>query len=205
MKTLIDILSGLTGPLPYIVVFVILLVCGLGVPIPEDVTLFAAGVMAYYGKANVYLMIIVSLFGVLVGDSFMYWLGAKYGKAITQKRFFARFLTEETLNNVQHRLLTKGSKLIFAARFMPGFRAAVFFSAGVLHLPYRNFFMLDGAAALISVPAIIYSIYFFGDQLDWIIQTIKRVQGGVLTVIVLSIGFVIFKWYLKRKKNHTTV
>src|SRR5436190_477504 len=115
----------------------------MGLPIPEDITLFAAGVMSYYGKADVWIMIAVSFVSVMAGDCIMFWLGAHYGRKIARRRFFARFLTEERLSDVQQRLRLKGNKLIFVARFMPGFRAPIFFSAGLLHLPFRLFFFLD--------------------------------------------------------------
>ena len=49
----------------YVAVFVVLMICGFGVPIPEDITLVAGGVIAGLGYANVHVMCAVGLFGVL--------------------------------------------------------------------------------------------------------------------------------------------
>ena len=68
MERMIDLLISLYGPTPYLLIFVILLVCGLGLPIPEDVTLFAAGVSAYYGVTHLWGLIVVCYVGVMLGE-----------------------------------------------------------------------------------------------------------------------------------------
>ena len=83
---------------------------------------------------------------------------------------------------------------------MPGLRAPIFFSAGTLHLPYRVFLFYDGGAALISVPAIIGAVYFFGDELDRVVRVIQRIEHSLGLVIVLAILLVLTKWYITHRK-----
>ena len=59
----------------YIALFVMLLVCGFGVPVPEDVTLVTGGVIAGLGYANPHTMFAVGMAGVLVGDGLIFLLG----------------------------------------------------------------------------------------------------------------------------------
>ncbi len=200
MDALIDFLLNFYGPMPYLIVFGILLACGLGLPIPEDITLVVGGVLAYYGLCNVWVMIAVCLAGVMVGDSIVYGLGRKYGRELTRKWFFRRILSEERLELVQSKFQKYGNKLIFAARFMPGLRAPIFFSAGVLHLPFRVFFSFDGFAAILSVPAIIGSVYHFGDEIEKVIQIIRKLEYGILLVIIGGIILMIGKWLLAQRK-----
>lgn len=200
MDTLVGFLLEFYGPTPYFLIFGVLLACGLGLPIPEDITLFAAGVLSYYGVTDVYTMIAVSMFGVLFGDSLIFWLGARYGRRLTEHRFFARVLPEDRLAQVRQRFHDRGNKLIFAARFMPGLRAPIFFSAGMLHLPYRVFFFYDGSAALLSVPAIIGAVYYFGDELDRVVRIIQNIEHGIVGVIFAVILALVAKWYFARRK-----
>ena len=202
---MIEFLLNFSGPLPYVLVFTILLACGLGLPIPEDITLFAAGLLSFYGKANVYSMIVVSMLGVLIGDSIIFLLGAKYGRVLTQKRFFRKILTPERLIYVKEKLRKQGNKVIFAARFMPGLRAPVYFSAGTLHLPYRVFIFYDGLASAISVPAIVYSVYYFGEDLEKVVGTIKKVEHGIFIVIATLILLLFLKWKLKKRKKNQSL
>jgi membrane protein DedA with SNARE-associated domain len=200
MDALIDFLLNFYGPMPYIIVFGILLACGLGVPIPEDITLVVGGVLAYYGVCDVWVMIAVCLAGVMIGDSFVFWLGAKYGRALTKKWFFHKVLPDDRLDAVQGKFKKYGNKLIFAARFMPGLRAPIFFSAGVLHLPFSIFFSFDGIAALLSVPAIVGGVYIFGDEIDHFIRIMRNFEYGILAIIVAVILFLTAKWYHGQRK-----
>lgn len=190
------------GPTPYIIVFSILLLCGFGLPMPEDVVLFAAALMAYYGESNVWVMIAVCFAGVMVGDSLVFTIGALYGRRLSKTPFVRRFLPPHRMKMVRRKLHEQGNKVIFAARFMPGLRTPVFFSAGTLHLPFRVFFLFDGLAALISVPTIVYTIYYFGDHLDRVIGVIKRVQFGVIgTIIAIILLLVLKAWWARRKEK----
>lgn len=201
MQELLGFVLNFSGVMPYVLVFGILLACGLGLPIPEDITLFVAGMLAYYGMVNVWVMIVVCMAGVLVGDSTIFWLGAKYGREMTQKPLFSKLLTPERLESVKVKLHEHGNKVIFVSRFMPLLRAPTFFSAGTLHLPFQVFFFYDGLAALISVPSIIWLVYHFGDVADNLLKTIKNVEHGILFAILAATAFMTLKWYLNHKKT----
>jgi membrane protein DedA with SNARE-associated domain len=200
MDWLVDLLLNFYGPTPYFLIFGILLACGMGLPIPEDITLFAAGLLSYYGMTNLPAMIVVCLLGVLTGDTIIFFLGATYGRKLTKKWFFHKLLPDERLNAVKIKFNAWGNKLIFVARFMPGFRAPVFFSAGVLHLPYRIFLFYDGMAALISVPTIIGAVYYLGDNIDTVVRFVRRLEHGITLVILTAIALISAKWYVTHRK-----
>src|SRR6185437_2594520 len=113
MDRIVDFLLNFYGPTPYFLVFGILLACGLGLPIPEDITLFAAGLSAYYGLTNSWIIILISYAGVIVGDSVIFVLGAVYGRKLTKRWFFHKLLPDERLNAVRTKFHQKGNKLIF--------------------------------------------------------------------------------------------
>ena len=128
MDRLVDFLLNFYGPTPYFLIFGILVICGLGLPIPEDVTLFAAGLLSYYGLTDVWTMIAMAFLGVILGDTVIYWLGAHYGRKLTRHWFFHKLLPDDRLDAVRSQFHRKGNKLVFAARFMPGLRAPIFLS-----------------------------------------------------------------------------
>lgn len=201
MDALIDFLLNFYGPMPYLIIFGILLACGLGIPIPEDITLVVGGVLIYYGVCNLWVMIALCLAGVLIGDSLVFWLGSKFGRSLTKKWFFHKILPDDRLDSVQSGFKKYGNKLIFLARFMPGLRAPIFFSAGVLHLPFSIFIFFDGVAALLSVPTIIGGVYYFGDELEWVVRSIKRFEYGILGMVLSVVIFFVLKWYFRHRKN----
>lgn len=204
MEHLINFLLNFAGPTPYLIILGILLLCGLGLPIPEDITLFVGGLMSYYGVTDVWIMIAVSLFGVLAGDTFIYYLGHHYGRRLTKIWFFHKLLPDDRLDAVGAKFREKGVKLLFAARFMPGLRAPIFFSAGTLHVPYRHFLLYNGGAALLSVPAIVGAVYYFGDEVDKVLAVIKRVENSIVMIIFVALALIAAKWYITHRKLKRT-
>lgn len=205
MDFIVDFLIDYYGPIPYLAIFLILLGCGLGVPIPEDITLIAGGILSYYGICDVWVMILVAFIGVLAGDFFIFWLGYQYGRKILKRWPFRLFIDETKIEMVKKKLHAHGGKLLFSARFMPGLRSTVFFASGLLHFPFKKMFFYDGIAALISVPAIIYSVYFFGDFLERVIVFIKKIEGGIAGLIGAVVLFFLIKLWLKHRKKGAKV
>lgn len=200
MDQLVDFLLNFYGPTPYFLIAGILIACGLGLPIPEDITLIAAGILCYYGMTGLGTMIAVAFAGVMLGDTLIFFLGHHFGRRLTKKWFFHKLLPDDRLQAVQKRFHKSGNRLIFAARFMPGLRAPIFFSAGTLHLPARIFWFYDGLAALISVPLIICAVYYFGDQVDRVVRAVRGFEHGLLLVIFGVVLVMCTKWYLTHRK-----
>lgn len=201
MEKLIEFLLYLQGPVPYAVAFIILLACGFGLPIPEDITLFAMGILSYYGLADLKVSILICFSGVMLGDTIIFLLGKMYGDKLTEKGVLAKVLHPERKEKIKSLFLKWGNKLIFAARFMPGLRTPIFFSAGVFKVPFRVFFFYDGLAAAVSVPALIYVVYRFGDHLDWAIQKARTAQHGMLAIIFGVIILFSVKYFITKKRE----
>ncbi len=176
----------------YLAVFVVLLVSGFGVPIPEDVSLVAGGIIAGLGYADVRVMCAVGLAGVLIGDMTVFLVGRHFGARALRLRWVAHLLTPRRYAQVQEKFERYGNRLMFVARFLPGLRTAVFLSAGMSQrVSFARFIALDGLAALISVPVWIGLGYYGAENREWLLAWIHRGQGAVAIaagVLVFSIG-----------------
>lgn len=195
---IIQAIQSIHEPWTYILVFAVLLLCGFGLPVPEDITLVAGGLMAYYGKADVFIMIAVGLAGVMLGDGAMFQIGKRFGYRVFEWRWMAKIMHAERLEAVKQNLSSHGYKVIFSARFMPGVRSLVFLSSGALGIPFRVFLLFDGLAAMISVPSIVYSCYFFGSQINKAVGVIRNIEHGILVVIGIVVLYFAGKYLLKR-------
>ena len=76
LKTL---LLGSHGAMAYLSIFAVLVACGLGVPLPEDISLILGGFLVYKGVAHLWGMVAVGFVGILVGDSLIYLAGRRVG------------------------------------------------------------------------------------------------------------------------------
>jgi membrane protein DedA with SNARE-associated domain len=110
----------------YLAVFIALMICGAGLPLPEDITLVAGGVIAGLGYVNVHGMFALAMFGVLLGDSAIFLLGHHYGARMLKWRLVARILTPKRYAMVQEKFVRYGNRMLFIARFLPGMRTTVF-------------------------------------------------------------------------------
>ena len=185
----------------YFAVLFVLIICGFGVPIPEDITLVSGGVISGLGYTNVHIMLVVSLFGVLLGDSTMYWLGRIYGTKILRFRPIRRFLTLDRLRMVRSKFEQYGNRVLFVARFLPGLRAPIYMVAGITHrVSFIRFLLLDFFAAIISVPIWVYLGDFGASKLDWLHEQIKKGQSIIYILIALLAIYLVWKWRKGRKK-----
>jgi membrane-associated protein len=70
----------------------------LGFFLPGDSLLFALGLYASQGFFNIWYLLGLSIAGAILGDSFGYWTGRKYGVEIfsfAQKNISRRFFKNE--------------------------------------------------------------------------------------------------------------
>ena len=70
------------GPISLVIIFLILVACGFGFPLPEDIPLMAGGFLVGVGILNFWVTIIVAMAGVLIGDGVIYFIGKTQGKKI---------------------------------------------------------------------------------------------------------------------------
>lgn len=187
----------------YVAVFMVLLVCGFGVPIPEDITLVAGGIIAGLGLAHVHTMFAVGLAGVLFGDATMFVMGRLFGHRVMRLRWVACVLTPERYAAVQDKFHQYGNRVLFVARFLPGLRSPIFLTAGMTRrIPFWRFLILDGFAALISAPVWVYLGYYGAYNRDWLIKWIHRGQSGLLIVLCsVLIALAVFWWMGRRKRQ----
>ena len=91
MDSLLAHLSSLSADSVYLTLIGILLLCGLGMPIPEDISLISAGYLAHLGVVGVHRVFMVCLLAVLLGDSMAFGLGWKWGHRLLKTRFLRRY------------------------------------------------------------------------------------------------------------------
>lgn len=196
---MLDTLVAFFGEYGYIAVFACLILCGLGVPVPEDITLVSGGVISGLALANPHIMCGIGLAGVLAGDSTMFLAGRIFGYRVQRLKFFRKVVSPQRFSQIQRKFKKHGLGLLFVARFLPGLRSPIYLVAGMSHrISYITFIVMDGLAALISVPVWIYLGYFFADNLDILMEYVHDVQKAIFLALGL-LGVIIAVIYFKKK------
>jgi membrane protein DedA with SNARE-associated domain len=213
LQRLVDMLQAHSMGVGFVFVFGALLLCGFGLPMPEDVILVTGGVLAWLASPleeptlagmvrdeGLWAMVITGLCGILAGDSVIYWAGRKLGRQVAEFRLLRHMVTPEKLEKVERQLRHRGTMVVMIARFLPGLRAPTYFTVGHSHFAYWRFLLYDGLAATVSAPLWVCLGFWFGDNVkeaarraahysEWLLR-------GILVALALAVGF----WLWKRWK-----
>ena len=193
-------LADIAAHSPYIILVGVLIITGFGLPLPEDIPLILAGYLCGIGHAEIEIMLPAVFFAIVGADAIVYWLGRRYGHHVPRLPLLRRFLTEDRLARTEGMLHRHGGKFIFMARFLPGLRTAAFFTAGIFKIPYWKFLLYDGAAALVSVPAIVLLAYYFAHEIDRVRTWVAEGQlWGIGIAIAIIALFVLVKLLFRRR------
>jgi membrane protein DedA with SNARE-associated domain len=201
VKWFIAQLSVMTPVGAYFWLTGILLLCGLGLPIPEDISLIAAGYFSYKGVLNVHKAAAICLAAVLAGDSLAFLMGRYFGRRVLDSRFARRYFTPRRQRRVRAYFRKFGSKVVLVGRFTPGFRFTIFFTAGTLHLRPSVFLIYDFSAALFSVPVLVYSAWLFGSQIDSVVKYARRTEHGILIALLIAAVVLGIKAWRRHKRK----
>jgi membrane protein DedA with SNARE-associated domain len=182
-----EIVHAYLAEFTYAGIFLVLLLCGLGLPLPEDVPILISGYLSHLGTIHFGYALAVNMAGVLIGDMIIFSLGYWWGPRATQHRLVRSILTPKRMEKVEVFFGKHGRKAVFFGRFLAGLRAPLFLTAGIMRMPTWRFFCMDGLAALLSVPALLILAYSFGDQLD----SLREMVGTTKTFGFLVLGAVI--------------
>jgi membrane protein DedA with SNARE-associated domain len=172
----------------YVGLFVILVLCGMGLPLPEDVALLAGGFLVHRGVIRYPMTLLVALVGVVAGDHSLFFLGRRFGTGLVAYLGLARPRSQRQIERLKEFMDRHGHRAILYARFLAGLRALVYLTAGSLGVNPLRFFLYDLAGALISVPIVVSLGYLFGNELEAVVGWLGGVEKLLWLVVALSAG-----------------
>ena len=175
----------------YVGVFAFLFACGLGFPVPEEVALIGGGYAVYLDDptswSKVSLMVTVAMAGVLVGDVLLWYIGRRVGENAEKLPMIGRHLTPARMRQARRMFNKHGAKAVFFGRFLFGIRAVTFFVSGSMRVPLLLFILMDGLAALITVPISVILAWHFGAKLTDAFQAVGKLD----TVVLVGLGVIV--------------
>lgn len=182
--------------------FLVLLLCGMGLPIPEDIVLMAAGALGLMEGRSWLEVAVLMYFGVMLGDSIIFIAGRYLGGRLRTAQWFQRYFSELKQAKVEVMFERYHSMVLFVGRFLPGLRAPIFFTAGSMKVPFLKFLAFDGFAALISVPVFVWLGHWiwatFGEDIAKLEKVLSRTHAYSLWVAILFgsalVGFLFIRW-----------
>jgi membrane protein DedA with SNARE-associated domain len=191
--TLVHFLSKFT----YVAIAAALVAGGLGVPVPEDLTLLLAGGLAARGVTAYWPTLIVGYCGVVLGDALIHHWGWRMGPAAYRHPRVRKHLPLARQEKLWRHFARHGFLTIVVARHTPVLRAPVFFLAGAAKLPLWKFALADALSSAVTVPIVVTLGFYFGEHLDDVRAKIHHVEW--IVVAALAAGVII--WWLSRRRR----
>jgi membrane protein DedA with SNARE-associated domain len=171
----------------YAAIITVLLLCGMGLPLPEEVPILTSAILSHSGHLRPWWALGACMFGVMLGDSIMFLLGQRWGPHVLEHRLSRKLLTAERQEKIAKYFERYGAWIIFAARFLPGIRSPLFLTAGSMRVSFWTFFGMDGAAALVSIPTSFWIAYYFTDKLEELLHLRERVHFWALLLVAAGL------------------
>lgn len=198
-----DQIVGALADYPYLVVLGLFLLCGIGLPLPEEVVLLAVGYVCakWPDKAVMHWMMLTSGGAILSGDLLPFVLGRVFGVRLLRLRWLRMFITKQRLAKFDHWFRRRGDTVIFIARFVAGLRVVAFFTAGTMKMPWRRFLLLDGIGIAVIVPALILLGYHGASFIENMIATVQKVERGLLWGAIGAGALAAVWWWLWRRSQ----
>jgi membrane protein DedA with SNARE-associated domain len=184
---------------PYAGVAVVFLLCGLGLPLPEEIVLVSAGYVCFKGLANPYWMMAASAGAILLGDLLPYLGGRIFGAKLLRIRPLRMLVNKRRLAMFDRWFRRRGDLVIFFARFVAGLRVVAYFTAGTMRMSWRRFMALDLLGIALVAPLLVWVGARFGSIIDEAILLVQRVETGLL-ITALAGGCAVGLWWWLRHR-----
>lgn len=188
---------------PYFGVVLIFLACGMGLPLPEEIVLMAAGFICYKfpERTSVQLMMWTCAGAIVLGDIIPFVLGRIFGTRLLRIRWLRLLVTRQRLARFDRWFRRRGDLVIIIARFLAGIRVVAFFTAGTMKMPWRRFLLLDALGVVILVPPLVLLPYRFGAAIEDVVARVQQVERSILYTAIGLLAVAALWWWLRRRRR----
>jgi membrane protein DedA with SNARE-associated domain len=191
-----------------------MLAASFGLPIPEELTLISAGLVAYAAQhpdqfpppypgaegVNTITLCIVSFLAVFCSDLVVYLIGKIFGGRIIKTKFFQKQVAGSGFDKINSWFNKYGGWACGIFRFTPGLRFPGHLSCGLLGIPLWKFCAIDGMAALLSVPTQVYFVATYGGT---VLKHFKEFKIALVSILAVAlIVWLVRKVYLKNVRKN---
>lgn len=173
----------------------LLLASGVGIPIGEEVVNIPAGIFVGRGDLAITSTYVAAYVGVLGGDYLWFSICRTLGKRVLHKRWFKKLAHPKKLLQVKHQFDQRGAGVLILARFIPGTRSPALTVAGILHMPWKKFTIIELIMCLVTTSlqvtlGILIGRQIAGESLSTTIFTALGVVAGIIALTSIVTWFV---------------
>lgn len=197
MLLVTSFVDNLLGRFGYGAVFGFVAIESLGIPLPGETMLIAAGLYAgATHRLSIELIIVVAAAGAIIGDNIGFAIGhwggyrllVRYGKYIR--------LDEGRIKLARYLFQRHGGKVVFFGRFVSVLRTYAAFLAGSARMSWAPFVAFNASGGIVWATAWGVAAYFAGDR----IQKLGTPVDIALAIVAFAV-VVVLVLILRRKES----
>lgn len=172
----------------YWAVFLLVAAESLGVPLPGETALIAAGAIAgQSGALNPFLIFAVASAAAIMGDNIGFWIGDKGGYRLARRYGSKVRLDERKLKVGRYVFDRHGMKVVFFGRFVSVLRTYAAFLAGTSRMRWRRFLPANAAGGILWSGIYTFGAYEAGATFQHLSGRIDLVLGIVAVVVIVAV------------------
>jgi membrane protein DedA with SNARE-associated domain len=171
----------------YWAVFILVASESLGVPLPGETALIAAG--AYAGQThhlNPWAIFAVATAAAILGDNIGFWIGDRGGYRLAVRYGKKVRLDERKLKVGRYVFDREGTKVVFFGRFVSILRTYAAFLAGTSRMRWRKFLLANASGGVVWAGVYTLASYEAGKTLQHYSGKIDLGLGIAAVVVIVS-------------------
>jgi membrane protein DedA with SNARE-associated domain len=178
----------------YLAVTFLMLLENVFPPIPSEVVMPVAGIVAGRGDLSVALVILFGTIGAVAGQLLWFWLGLRIGEEGLKRlaRSHGRWLTvsPRDIERADEWFDRHGGKAVMFGRLIPGVRTLISLPAGLSGMSLPRFLIYSTIGSGAWTAALGMAGYALGERQENITHWIGPVSTGVL---VTMMGYYLYR------------
>ena len=173
----------------YLAVALLMLLENIFPPIPSEVVMPVAGIVAGRGDLSIALVILFGTVGAVAGQLLWYWLGLRISEEGLKRlaRRHGRWLTvsQRDIDKADDWFDKHGGRVVMFGRLIPGVRTLISLPAGLSGMPLSRFLIYSTIGSGTWTAALGIAGYALGERQENITHWIGPVSTGVLATMVV--------------------
>ena len=171
----------------YLIVFLGVMLENVGIPLPGETVLIAAGALAHRGSLTLWETMVMGSLGAVMGGQAGYFVGRFGGRRFVLRWGRYAFITPERLRRGETFFERHGGKAVFLARFITGLRVFGALIAGTSRMPWGRFTLYSALGGLVWATAAVALGYFLWASIGLVEHWIGRISLLLAAALVLVV------------------
>jgi membrane-associated protein len=177
----------------YIFLFALMVIEG---PIITTISAYAASL----GIFNVWVILLLSIFGNLIPDIFFYLLG-RFGRTTKVESIIKRYFSHKKLEIIEKNLCQHCGKTLCFIKLCPMIPIPGLILSGFTKIPFKKFLFYDILFNVIFSVIFVLFGYYFGSLINSIFKYFRIGQYSIVGVVLLVlIVYIILKKFKVKEK-----